>query len=60
MRRRSSKLLGHQVQEITPPWSSPELLPYFSRLFGPAGFDDHMDRGAVWPDASRLRGTSSR
>ena len=28
--------LGHQVQEITPPWSSPELLPYFSRLFGPA------------------------
>src|ERR1700760_2220464 len=28
--------LGHRVQEITPPWSSPELLPYFTRVFGPA------------------------
>jgi amidase len=27
--------LGHQVQEITPPWSSVELLPDFTRLFGP-------------------------
>jgi amidase len=27
--------LGHQVQEITPPWTSRELLPDFSRLFGP-------------------------
>jgi amidase len=27
--------LGHRVQEITPPWSSSELLPDFSRLFGP-------------------------
>jgi amidase len=27
--------LGHQVDEITPPWSSLDLLPDFSRLFGP-------------------------
>jgi amidase len=27
--------LGHRVREITPPWSSVELLPDFSRLFGP-------------------------
>jgi amidase len=27
--------LGHHVEEITPPWSSAELLPDFSRLFGP-------------------------
>lgn len=28
--------LGHRVQEITPPWSNLDLLPHFSRLFGPA------------------------
>ena len=27
--------LGHQVEEITPPWSSLDLLPDFTRLFGP-------------------------
>jgi amidase len=27
--------LGHHVEEITPPWSDLDLLPYFSRLFGP-------------------------
>ncbi len=27
--------LGHQVHEITPPWSSRDTLPDFSRLFGP-------------------------
>jgi amidase len=28
--------LGHELEEITPPWSTPELLPEFARLFGPA------------------------
>lgn len=28
--------LGHELEEITPPWSSPELLPDFTRLFAPA------------------------
>jgi amidase len=28
--------LGHRVEEITPPWSDLDLLPDFSRLFGPA------------------------
>jgi amidase len=28
--------LGHEVEEITPPWSNLDLLPHFSRLFGPA------------------------
>jgi amidase len=27
--------LGHQVQEITPPWSGLDLLPDFTRSFGP-------------------------
>jgi amidase len=27
--------LGHEVHEITPPWTSLDLLPDFSRLFGP-------------------------
>lgn len=27
--------LGHQVQEITPPWSGLDLLPDFTRAFGP-------------------------
>jgi amidase len=27
--------LGHTVQEITPPWSENDLLPDFSRAFGP-------------------------
>ena len=50
--------LGHQVQEITPPWSSPELLPYFSRLFGPAVSIDHLDRrppGRPRPDRGGRR-----
>jgi amidase len=28
--------LGHEVEEITPPWSGLNLLPDFSRVFGPA------------------------
>jgi amidase len=28
--------LGHEVEEIAPPWSNLDLLPHFSRLFGPA------------------------
>ena len=28
--------LGHELEEITPPWSNRDLLPEFSRLFGPA------------------------
>ena len=28
--------LGHGVEEITPPWSDPNLLPDFTRAFGPA------------------------
>jgi amidase len=27
--------LGHEVEEITPPWSGLDLLPDFSRVFGP-------------------------
>jgi amidase len=28
--------LGHQVEEISPPWSGRELVPDFTRLWGPA------------------------
>ncbi len=28
--------LGHEIEEITPPWSNLDLLPDFTRAFGPA------------------------
>ncbi|MBV8988652.1 MAG: amidase [Solirubrobacterales bacterium] len=28
--------LGHRLEEITPPWSDADVLPDFTRLFGPA------------------------
>jgi amidase len=27
--------LGHEVMEVEPPWSNPEVLPDFTRVFGP-------------------------
>ena len=39
--------LGHNVEEITPPWSDPELLPDFTRLFGPDGGADRWFGGRL-------------
>ena len=35
-RRRCSSSLGHDVEEVTPPWRQPGLLELFTHAFGPA------------------------
>ena len=52
--------LGHEVEEITPPWSGLDLLTDFTARVRAADLADHAGSAAGSPAASRPRTTSSR
>ena len=52
--------LGHDVEEVVPPWSELGLLPDFTRAFGPADLDDHGRRRTAGRAARSSESTSSR